>query len=119
MKWRRRQGAEQENRQRAGETPADMRLPGDAAAVGADRNRSEAENDVDAEPDAEESEHAGVAQRMGKRQRWNFRRFIRIAAAEGEEASLDEGKANGGRHGAGYRGRGADHRRDRVFMGEQ
>ncbi len=32
---------------------------------------------------------------------------------------LHEGKANGGRHGAGHRRRGADHRRDRMFMGEQ
>src|ERR1700756_125503 len=36
------------------EKPADMRLPGDARAIGADRDRAESEDDVDTEPDREE-----------------------------------------------------------------
>ena len=35
-----------------------MRLPGDARAVGADRDRADAEDDVDAEPDREKAQHA-------------------------------------------------------------
>ena len=54
-----------------------------------------------------------------QRQRRNLRRGIGIAAAERQKAALHEGKANGGRHGAGHRRRGADHRRDRMLMGEQ
>ena len=36
-----------------------MRLPGDAGAVDADRDRADAEDDVDAEPDARESRARG------------------------------------------------------------
>ena len=54
---------EQRKQQQAGEKSADMRLPGDARAVGADRDRSDAEDDVDAEPDREKTEHARIAQR--------------------------------------------------------
>ena len=81
MRRRTRHRIEQRKQHQAGEKSADMRLPGDAGAFGADRNRPEAEDDVDAEPDGQKSEHARVAQCPGKRQRWNLRRGIRIAPA--------------------------------------
>src|SRR6185312_6207004 len=96
-----------------------MRLPGDAGAVSTDRNRPEAEDDVDTEPHRQKSEHARVAQRPGKRQRWNLRRGIRIAPMERKKTSPHEGEADGGGHRAGYRSRGADHRRDRMLMGDE
>ena len=53
-----------------------MRLPGDAVAVGADRDRSNAEDDVDAEPDREKAEHARVAKGAQQRKRRYARRRI-------------------------------------------
>ena len=96
-----------------------MRLPGDAGAVGADRDRSDAEDDVDAEPDAEKAQHARVAQRARQRKRRHLRRGVGVAAAERQEAALHEGKADRGRHRAGHRRRSADHRRHRVLMGDE
>ena len=49
-----------------------MRLPGDAGAIRADRNRSDAEDDVDAEPDAKKTQHPRVLQGAAKRQRGNL-----------------------------------------------
>jgi hypothetical protein len=45
-----------------------MRLPGDAGAVHADRDRADAEQDVDPEPDREKAQHAAVAQCVRQRQ---------------------------------------------------
>src|SRR6202051_2742232 len=59
---------EQRKQHQARQETADMRLPGDAGAVGADRDRSDAEDDVDAEPDCEKAQHAAVAQGVRKRQ---------------------------------------------------
>src|SRR6266446_6112638 len=53
---------EQRKQQEASDETADMRLPGNAGAIGADRNRSDAEDDVDAEPDCEKSQYTRVAQ---------------------------------------------------------
>ena len=58
MRRRPRHRIEQRKQHQAGEKSADMRLPGDAGAVGADRNRSDAEDDVDAEPDRQKPQHA-------------------------------------------------------------
>src|ERR1700684_2984359 len=63
---------EQRKQQKTGQKTADMRLPGDADAFHADRNRSDAENDVDAEPDGEKGEHAAVAQGTPQRLRRHF-----------------------------------------------
>src|SRR4051812_26683274 len=63
---------EQREQQQAGGEAADMRLPGDAGTVGADRNRTDAEDDVDAEPDRKEADDAAIAQRLQQRQRRNL-----------------------------------------------
>src|SRR5258708_17653743 len=62
---------EQREQHQAGEKSADMRLPGDAGALRTDRNRTDPEDDVDAEPDRKKSKHARVAQRLGQGQRGN------------------------------------------------
>jgi hypothetical protein len=94
-----------------------MRLPGNARAIGADRERADAEDKVNAHH--EKRKHARIAQRTCKRQRRYLCRRIRIAPVEGEEAALHEGKGDGGSHGAGNRGGRADHRRHRALTGDE
>src|SRR6266404_2942632 len=57
-----------------------MRLPGDAGAVGTDRDRADSEQDVDAEPHAKKAQHAAIAQRARQRQRRHPGGGIRIGA---------------------------------------
>src|SRR5580700_11640080 len=94
MRRRARNRIEQGKQQQTSKKPADMRLPGDAGAVRADGDRSDAEDDVDAEPDAEKPKHAPVAQRTHQRQRRYLCGGIRIAATERQEAASHEGKAD-------------------------
>src|SRR3984957_6499141 len=68
----------------AGEESADMRLPGDTGAVGANRDRTDAEDDVDAEPDREKRQPARIARGARERKRRHPCRGIGVAAAEGE-----------------------------------
>src|SRR4030081_3735614 len=82
MGCRARDGIEQRKQQQSGEKAADMRLPGDAGTIRADGDRSDAKDDVDAEPYAEKTQHPSVAQRMGQRQRRHLCGSLRIAAAE-------------------------------------
>ena len=96
-----------------------MRLPCDARAIGADRNRSDPEDDVDAEPDREKCQHARIAQGAPQRQRGHLRCRVRIAAAKRQKTALHEGEPDCGRHRAGHRRGGADHRRHRMLVGDQ
>src|ERR1700722_5704023 len=92
---------EQRKTQKAGEKTANMRLPGAAGAGGADRNRSDAEDNVDGEPDAEKSQPPAVAQGAHQRQRRHPGRGIGVAAAERQEAAFRKSKTDPGPHGAG------------------
>src|SRR5438552_2832579 len=83
---------EQRKQQQAREKTADMRLPGDADILGTDRDRPRSEYDVDAEPDRQESHHAGIAQGAQQRQRRYLRRRVGAAAAQRQEAATNEGE---------------------------
>ena len=55
---------EQREQDEPGKEAADMRLPGDARAIGADRDRCDAEDQIDCEPHGEKGKHARIAERM-------------------------------------------------------
>ena len=58
---------EQREQQEPGEEATDMRLPGDARAIGTERNEAKArdgEDQVGDEPHGEKGEHARIAQRL-------------------------------------------------------
>src|SRR6516165_5126359 len=95
MGRRARNRIEQRKQQQTREKSANMRLPGDAGAISADRDRSEPEDDVDTEPDSEKTEHASVPQSARERQRGHLRCGFRVAAIEGQEAAAHESKSNG------------------------
>src|SRR3984957_9641476 len=94
MGCRARDRIEQREQQQAGEKAADMRLPGDAGAVRADGDRSDAEDDVDAEPDAKKTQHPSVAQRARQWQRRHLCGSLRIAATKRQKTAAHEGKAD-------------------------
>src|ERR1700691_3543724 len=101
---------EQGKQQKSGQKTADMGLPGDADALRANRNRSEAKYDIDAKPDREKGKHAAIPQGLQQWLRGHLGGSDRVAAVKGEKTAAHEGKANRGRHGAGDRGGGTDHR---------
>src|SRR5580765_4929920 len=62
-------GIEQGKQDEASDEAADRPLPGHTRTIHADRDRSDTEGDVDAEPDREKAQHAPIAQRIQKPQR--------------------------------------------------
>ena len=59
-----------------------MRLPCHTLRSRADRNRANAKDEIDSEPNREKSKNARALERFPKRQRRNTRRSIGIAAPE-------------------------------------
>src|SRR5579872_1279724 len=88
--WRARNRIEQRKQEKTRHKTADMRFPGDVGAFHADPDRSNAENEVHAEPDDEEGDHAAIAQRLPEGLRGHLGGAVRIAPAERKKTAAHE-----------------------------
>src|SRR5262245_4418580 len=110
---------EQREQEQPGQKPADVRLPGDRLVTPRDRGRSDAEQQVQAEPNTDKGEYTWIAQYHRQRRGGNEVAFRIVVAPAVERTARLKSKSRGRCHKARYRGGCTHHRKDGAPVGEK